>query len=50
MDQWAIQLKPTAEWLGRVSGRSNITLDEKVARLEHYNLVLGLDETGQPLE
>ncbi len=35
-----MDLKPTAEWLGRVNGSSNITLDEKVARLEHYNLVL----------
>ena len=35
-----LELKPTAEWLGRVNGSSNITLDEKVARLEHYNLVL----------
>ncbi len=35
-----LDLKPTAEWLGRVNGSSNITLDEKVARLEHYNLVL----------
>jgi len=35
-----LELKPTAEWLGRVNGSSNIPLDEKVARLEHYNLVL----------
>jgi len=35
-----LDLKPTAEWLGRVNGSSNITLDEKLARLEHYNLVL----------
>jgi len=35
-----LELKPTAEWLGRVNGSSNITLDEKLARLEHYNLVL----------
>ena len=35
-----LELTPTAQWLSRVSGRSNITLDEKIARLEHYNLVL----------
>jgi hypothetical protein len=35
-----LELRPTAEWLNRVSGGSNITLDEKIARLEHYNLVL----------
>jgi len=35
-----LELKPTAQWLSRVSGSSNITLDEKIARLEHYNLVL----------
>jgi len=35
-----LELTPTAQWLSRVSGSSNITLDEKIARLEHYNLVL----------
>ena len=35
-----LELKPTAEWHNRVSGSSNITLDEKIARLEYYNLVL----------
>ena len=35
-----LELKPTAEWHNRVSGISDITLDEKVARLEHNNLVL----------
>jgi len=35
-----LELIPTAEWNNRVNGSSNITLDEKVARLEHYNLVL----------
>lgn len=35
-----MELKPTAQWLSRVSGSSNITLDEKIGRLEHYNLVL----------
>ena len=35
-----LELKPTAEWLARVNGSSNITLDEKIGRLEHYNLVL----------
>ena len=35
-----LELKPTAEWLSRVSGGSNITLDEKIAKLEHYNLIL----------
>lgn len=35
-----LELKPTAEWQSRVSSISNITLDEKVARLEHYNLIL----------
>ena len=35
-----LELIPTVEWNNKVSGGSNITLDEKVARLEHYNLVL----------
>lgn len=35
-----LELKPTAEWQSRVSGISNITMDEKVAKLEHYNLIL----------
>jgi hypothetical protein len=35
-----LELKPTAEWHNRVSGGSNITLDEKVAKLEQYSLVL----------
>ena len=35
-----LELKPTAEWQSRVSGTSNITMDEKVAKLEHYSLVL----------
>jgi hypothetical protein len=35
-----LELKPTAEWLGRVNGSSNIPLDEKVAKLEKYSLVL----------
>ncbi|GEM_PF-1172611 len=35
-----LELKPTAEWHSRVSGSSTITLDEKVAKLEHYSLVL----------
>lgn len=35
-----LELKPTVEWNNRVSGGNNITQDEKVAKLEHYSLVL----------
>lgn len=35
-----LELIPTAEWNNKVSGGRNITLDEKVAKLEKYSLVL----------
>ncbi len=35
-----LEIKPNAGWQNRVIGSNNITLDEKVDRLEHYNLVL----------
>ncbi len=35
-----LELTPTADWNNIVSGGQDMSLDERIARLEHYNLVL----------
>jgi hypothetical protein len=35
-----LELTPTAEWNDKVSGGTNFSLDGKIAKLEHYDLIL----------
>ncbi len=35
-----LELIPTIKWKDKLNGSSNITLNEKIAKLEHYSLVL----------
>jgi len=35
-----LELTPTAEWSDKVGSGTNFSLDEKIAKLEHYDLIL----------